>query len=169
MCQDRTVFYALPPLVGLVVMACAPEALGPHFAPRARPIAGGELYVYRVDGVPSQGKARVRIGASFTAKLANGEYVRLALPSGPHLVKLQFRGLPWVWDWDEIPIELRDDEVLYLRLSGDVQQTNWRAGQLETDGPTNKRYGPALIRGFVTAVSALNELRGCRLTIDIEH
>ena len=153
MCRDRTVFYALLSLVGLVVMACAPEALGPHFAPHARPIAGGELYVYRVDGVRSQGKARVRIGASFAAKLANGEYVRLALPSGPHLVKLQFRGLPWVWGWDEIPIQLKDGEVLYLRLAGDLRQTRWLEGQHKTGEPSSERYGPALLRAFVTAES----------------
>ena len=36
--------------VAIAAMACAPVSLGPPFAPRERPHAGGELYVYRVDG-----------------------------------------------------------------------------------------------------------------------
>jgi hypothetical protein len=152
----------------LVATACAPGSLGPFFAPGARPTSGGELYVYRVDGVPSQGRARLRIGASFQAKLANGEYTRLALPSGPHVVKLQFRGLPWTWGWDEIPILLKEREVLYLRLAGGVQQTNWRERQLDEAGPRSERYGPALLRGFVSAEIALSELPACRLTMDVE-
>jgi hypothetical protein len=124
--------------------------------------------VYRVDGVPSQGKARVRVGASFSAKLANGEYTWLALPPGPHIVKLQFRGLPWAWGWDGIPIQLKDGDVLYLRLTGEVQRTNSRAGQPETGGPSSERYGPALWREFATAERALPELQACRLTMDVE-
>ena len=153
--------------VALVATACAPAVVGPAFAPRARPLAGGELYVYRVDGVPSQGKAYVRIEDASIAKLSNGEYTWFALPAGSHVVKLQFRRLPWAWGWDAIPIELNDGGVLYLRVAGGVQQTRWRAGAYETGGPSSEEYGAALFRSFVPAESALPELRGCRLTTEV--
>ncbi len=85
------------------------------------------------------------------------------------LVKLQFRELPWAWGWDEIPIQLKDGAVLYLRLTDGVQQINPRDGEFDTRGSRGERYGPTLFREFERADSALAELRGCRLTMDVEH
>ena len=127
------------------------------------------MYVYRIDGVPTQGTARVRVGGLCDARLANGEYTRIELPSGPHVVKLQFRGLPWAWGWDEIPIQLKDGDVLYLRLAGEVHRINSRPDGFETRAPRGERYGPTLLPEFATADNALVELRGCRLTMDVEQ
>ena len=160
--------HSLLAFVGLGVVACAPRAAGPFFAPHLRPIEGGELVVYRVDIVPSRGNARVRVGTSFATELANGEYMRIALAPGPHLVELQFRGLPWTWGWDAVPIRLKDGEVLYLRLSGGVRQTNTVADELQNGGPGTERYGPVLLRDFATTERALSELRDCRLSLDLD-
>lgn len=156
-------------LWGLVSLgSCASDTPGPPFEMHPAPVTGSTVTVYRIDRIPSPGRARVRLGGGREARLANGEYAWFRLPPGRHVAKIQFRGLPWAWGWDDLPFHAQAGEQLFLRLQADGQRTNERAGHLETDfpGPRNERFGVALFRGFVSREVALEQLPSTRLSPD---
>lgn len=173
-CRARQVWHCRAIAVGLSLLlaglSCASrQASGPPFEDRAPSNVGVMLFVYRADRVPTRGMARLRLPGGFEAKLANREYAWFEVPAGLHVLKLQFRGFPWAWGWDQVPFQAGFGETLYLRLSADVQRTHQRAGHLEDDnmGPRNERYGVTLLRSFQASRDALPELRQSRLSPDL--
>ena len=108
--------------LAVVVFLTGCSATGPVFEARSAAPAGyGIVYVYRPSTFVNGGLAPyVYVDRAQKPKLRNGGYQRYELSAGVHKIATDGNFLEWHPGRAEVSVNLRENDVKYLRLGSDV-------------------------------------------------